>query len=308
MFKRNHNVGNAIYTVGLVCSLLVAVGPKTQALDGPLTVGATYYGGEYDETKQSWVVDNTDQCNRIAAGEFTAESLAAVVADVCDDDSGLGYLNDTQLHNRVGYAELSNPPSYGDFSALGNLPAGTKLEINYQGRCVVAEKLDVGTGGYGVGAFPRAIDFWWQTARSLGFKNGFDTVIISPVTSTTPLSPIGQTSPCGAIDAAAGSAVPPKKRATGSVKNTPNQVPENSSPAPIESPKDTSSRAFVRLPKTEARSHGPLSASPRDWYRVASYAIIAIFIAVELLLYAIILRRRNHKHSKRKFGHFKKTK
>ncbi len=271
------------------------------AFDGsPTTVGATYYGGEFDEARQSWIVDNTDQCNRIAAGEFTAESLAAIVADVCDDDSGLGYENDTQLHNRVGYAELSNPPGYGDFSALGNLPSGTRLEINYGGKCVIAEKLDVGTGGYGVGAYPRAIDLWWQTARSLGFKSGFDTVVIRQVSSGTPLTPVGQTTACGALPPAPSSSLPNSKKNTG-VTNTPQPTsPQATEQSEAETPKDMSSKAFVRLPEGDSVAHGPRGDSGSSWTRILAYVTLVTFTMVELVLLGLILRRKKKGSAKHK--------
>lgn len=291
-----------IYVMTVLAVHQISVLRTVSAWDGsPMTVGATYYGGEFDEARQSWIVDNTDQCNRIAAGEFTAESLAAIVADVCDDDSGLGYENDTQLHNRVGYAELSNPPGYGDFSALGNLPSGTRLEINYNGRCVVAEKLDVGTGGYGVGPYPRAIDFWWQTARSLGFKSGFDTVVIRQVSSGTPLTAVGQTTACGALPPAPSSSLPNSKKNT-SVNKAPQPTnPQVAEQPEAETPNDMSSKAFVRLPEGDGVEHGPRSASSTPWTRILAYITLVAFTMAELVLLGLILRRKKKgsvKHKK----------
>lgn len=161
--------------------------------DSQVTVGATYYGGEYNDGH--WIIDNTNQCTRIANGEFSAESFGAVVDSSCDDDNGLTYQNDVPLHNTVSFAELSNNPDSPDYSALGNLSAGTRVEIEYNGKCVVAEKRDVGTGGSTVNGHQRAIDLWWQTARSLGFTNGFDLVKVR-LAGNVPLSPLGKTSVC----------------------------------------------------------------------------------------------------------------
>lgn len=165
--------------------------------NSPITVVATYYGGEFNN---HWVIDNANQCTRITEGEFSADSLNAVVDAVCDDDNGLGYQNDIPLHNTVSFAELSINPNNRDYSALGNLVAGTRVEIEYKGRCVIAEKRDVGTGGYGMNGYPRAIDLWWQTARSLGFTSGFDTVNVR-LAGSEPLTPLGQTSTCGVAPA-----------------------------------------------------------------------------------------------------------
>ena len=55
---------------------------------------------------------------------------------------------------RLALLSWSNNPSSHDFSALGGLSDGTRVEIEYNGRCVVAEKRDVGLGGSAVnGAF-----------------------------------------------------------------------------------------------------------------------------------------------------------
>lgn len=159
-----------------------------------VTVGVTYYGGEYRDGT-GWVIDNVNQCQRIAAGEFTAASLGATVDSSCDDDNGLGYMG-PPLHNTVSFAELSNDAANPDYAALGNLPSGTKVEISYQGRCVVAEKRDVGQGGGPVNGYPRALDLWWQTARSLNFKNGYDTMSLRLASSSQSLTPLGTSTSC----------------------------------------------------------------------------------------------------------------
>lgn len=275
----------------MACSAIYVNTMRAGALDSsPIVVGATYYGGEFDEARNSWIIDNTDQCSRIAAGEFSAESLAAIVADTCDDDSGLGYLDDTSLHNRVSFAELSNPPGYGDFSALGNLEAGARVEINYRGRCVVAEKLDVGTGGYGVGAYPRAIDLWWQTARTLGFTNGFDTVTVHRVSGGTPLSALGKTSACSESSTPASAPISKK----GPQKNTaaPSPSPNVETVTPIESSTDTSSKAYVVLPESDAVQYGPRPRPESVWLRFAPAAVVILFASVELALAVAVFRRK----------------
>lgn len=182
----------AIFSVSVVSLPVVA-----NAL--PLQVSTTYYGGHYDQNTKNWVIDNQNQCQRIAAGEFSAKSLGAIIADGCDDDNGLTSENDVPLHNTVSFAELSKDPAKRDYSALGNLPSKTRLEIAYNGRCLVAEKRDVGTGGYGIEGKPRALDLWWQTARSIGFTSGLDVMDVRTVTQNTPLTPLGQSYACGSI-------------------------------------------------------------------------------------------------------------
>lgn len=185
----------SLFNLGLLKTNYSPASASINDVNG-LIVGTTYYGGHYDSSRNKWVIDNKYQCDKIKAGAFTASSLDAVADNVCDDDSGLGYMNDTPLHNRVSFAELSSDANNPDWSALGGLPAGTKLEINYKGRCLVAEKLDVGIGGGPVNGVHRSLDLWWQTARSLGFYNGWDLMTIKKVASSTPLTPVGSTTTC----------------------------------------------------------------------------------------------------------------
>lgn len=193
------------YCILIVVSLLIFNIPLVSSLrvhadiyspEG-IVVGATYYGGRYEN---GWVIDNKNQCDRIAKGEFTAESLDARVDAICDDDNGIGFDDNDLLHNTVSFAELSNNPEASDFSALGNLPFRTKVEIKYKDRCVIAEKLDVGQGGSAVHGYKRAIDLWWQTARSLGFTNGFDIMTVRYVPGSTPLTPLGKSIECASSD------------------------------------------------------------------------------------------------------------
>jgi hypothetical protein len=96
------------------------------------------------------------------------------------------------LAGHYAFAELSTnwaAPSGWDFSALGGLAPGTLLQISYQGRSVIAQKLDVGRGGPPVGqpSHARAIDLWYQTAEALGFQ-GTGLVEIAPAPPGTPVS------------------------------------------------------------------------------------------------------------------------
>jgi hypothetical protein len=81
-----------------------------------------------------------------------------------DPSSGThGYRGD-DLRGKMAFAEL------GMGTALGGLPYRAKLQITYNGRSVIAEKLDIGRGGSPVQGHPRAIDLWYETARALGFS------------------------------------------------------------------------------------------------------------------------------------------
>jgi len=78
--------------------------------------------------------------------------------------------------------------------ALGNLPNGTKVEIDYNGKKIIAIKEDIGTGGGDVNGHKRAVDLWWQTANLLGFNEGTGTVTIhavDPGTEVTPVATLG---------------------------------------------------------------------------------------------------------------------
>ncbi len=131
--------------------------------------GATIYGGAYRASQQQFCPDN-----RLQGGG--------------NDDNGMGS-DGRPLPGRTAFAELSNNGSR-DFSALGKLPNGTKLEISYRGRTVVAEKADVGSGGSSVSGFPRAVDLWWETATLLNFTGGLDLVFVRPVDPSTPVTPV----------------------------------------------------------------------------------------------------------------------
>lgn len=89
-----------------------------------------------------------------------------------DPTSGVtGYRGDN-LNGKMAFAELRMG------TALGNLPYRARVQVNYNGRSVIAEKLDIGLGGPGCGGHSREIDLWYQTAQALGF-NGLGVVTIT---------------------------------------------------------------------------------------------------------------------------------
>lgn len=77
-----------------------------------------------------------------------------------------------------GWAELSNPPTSLNFSALGNLPRGYKIAVTFNGKRVVGPKVDVGAGGPGLAGKIRAVDLTQAMARALGFS-GLHNVLIT---------------------------------------------------------------------------------------------------------------------------------
>lgn len=74
-----------------------------------------------------------------------------------------GYHGDN-LNGTMAFAELKMG------MALGNLPYRTQARITYNGKSVIATKLDIGLGGKGCGGFSRDVDLWWETAQALGFS------------------------------------------------------------------------------------------------------------------------------------------
>ncbi|MEK7594242.1 MAG: phage tail tip lysozyme [Patescibacteria group bacterium] len=133
------------------------------------TVVASTFGGEY--TGGKWKATN-DKQNPGGKGNG-------------NDDNGAGN-TPTGIVGHAGFAELSVNVGSGDYSALGGLPAHTKLQITYKGKSVIAEKLDVGAGG---DAHP-LIDLWWETAKLLDFTTGNGKVKLRVVPDSTPTTPV----------------------------------------------------------------------------------------------------------------------
>ena len=103
--------------------------------------------------------------------------MTRVLASWFDDKIGC---RDNNLYDGgYYYAELSKDYTKKDFSALGNLPFGTKLKITYNGRSVIASKGDVGAGGP---SHPK-IDLHITLAKALRFdlNKGLDYVTYTRV-------------------------------------------------------------------------------------------------------------------------------
>jgi len=113
------------------------------------------------------------------------------------DDNGDSASGPQKGH--AAFAELSIDHAALDYSALGKLPygknpdgslKGTKLEITYKGKRIIAQKYDVGRGGDPVKGKRNDIDLWWETAKLLNFKDGKDILKIRPVADDTPVTPV----------------------------------------------------------------------------------------------------------------------
>lgn len=82
-------------------------------------------------------------------------------------------------------------------SALGSLPYGTKVEVAYKGKSIVAKVVDNGPAG------ASDIDVWRQTADLLDLPYGNTKVKIRAVASSTPVTPVSgaaESSPNDEID------------------------------------------------------------------------------------------------------------
>ena len=133
---------------------VTGIGTPGAACGAAQTVGATEYGGPDDPS----------------SGDVGASGISL-------------------LAQPYSFAELGGT-SFATANALGGLPYGTPLEITAGSRSVVAYKEDIGLGGGPIDGHPRAIDLWWQLARSLGipYEHGrwSGTVRIVPLSTSCP--------------------------------------------------------------------------------------------------------------------------
>jgi len=105
------------------------------------------------------------------AGELVG---ASYYGGPTDHVSGTVGAAGVSLPGKMSFAELAMG------KALGGLPFHSKLKIGYNGKSVIAEKLDIGAGGDDVKGYNRAIDLWYETANAIGMP-GTGVVKVSPV-------------------------------------------------------------------------------------------------------------------------------
>jgi hypothetical protein len=91
-----------------------------------------------------------------------------------NDHTGTHGYHGDDLRGTMAFAEL------GMGHALGGLPYKAQARITFNGKSVIATKLDIGLGGAGCGGHARAVDLWWETARAIGF-NGLGVVTFEPM-------------------------------------------------------------------------------------------------------------------------------
>lgn len=152
------------------------------------TIGASTFGGEWSSKLKKWVSTNDKQ---------------GVEPGFTSDDNGEGN-SSLGIAGSAGYAELSFGSK--SFDSLGKLPNGTKLEISYNGKSIIAEKRDVGQGqpGTKVGGKSIDLDLWWEAAKLLDFKDGNGVISVRPVADSTPTTSVtgspGSTNPISATN------------------------------------------------------------------------------------------------------------
>lgn len=171
---------------------------------GSQYIVGVYYEGNYTDSKSVDAVKNStaDLVTQIGKSGTTVTGKAVGNLPAEGKDVGAsfytgatGYRGDS-LPGTWSYAEL------GDFVGMGDLKHKQKLAISYKGKTVVAEKLDVGSGGDAVDGKPRAIDLIKdKTADYLGMVSaGVAVVHVQGVDDDTPLGPVksGSVDPGGA--------------------------------------------------------------------------------------------------------------
>ncbi len=136
-----------------------------------MIVSSSYYGGRW-------------QTSPNGSGWYSTNKLQGAVPGARADDPGIGNRSNN-LPGKAWFAELSNPGTR-DFSALGRLPNGTKLQITFQGKTIVAEHGDVGTGN---GRDLKGVDLWWEGAALLNYKGAGD-LYVKIVDKNTPTTPV----------------------------------------------------------------------------------------------------------------------
>ena len=76
-----------------------------------------------------------------------------------------GYKGDALGSKPYNWAELGVNGGVGN--AFGGLPYKTRIKVSYRGRSVNLTKLDIGSGGPGLGGKVRAVDIWQTAAQKL---------------------------------------------------------------------------------------------------------------------------------------------
>ncbi len=121
-------------------------------------------------TGETPVAAQTGQTQLVGASQFGGPA---------DPGTGAGGYRGDRLTGKSAYAELGYSTTTNEQNSrsglLGNLPYKTAARIVYQGRELVAYKLDVGKGGGPVKGRARALDLWYETGRQLAFS-GVDVV------------------------------------------------------------------------------------------------------------------------------------
>lgn len=191
-----HYEGRAADLAAISSYMLNAAGWIKKQLGANLTEGihnpnlSIKYGKEVDPsfwTAPVWA-DHLDHIHvgKQLGGLVKALSVGGPVPPSTGELVGASYYGGPTdgVSGTVGAAGVSLPGkmSFAELAmgkALGGLDFHTKLKIGYNGKSVIAEKLDIGAGGDDVGGHNRAIDLWYETANAIGMP-GTGVVKVSP--------------------------------------------------------------------------------------------------------------------------------
>jgi hypothetical protein len=151
---------------------------------------------------------NIDACSVAAPAPTVTSTPGSIPAG--GKDVGASEFTDAQgyhsdaLNGTYSYAELSPPGTAAvdvkqeTATNLGGLAYKQKVAITYQGKTVVAEKLDIGQGGGDINGKSRDIDLHFdKTAQALGITDSSSwsgVVHVQEVVDKTPLGPVSDPS------------------------------------------------------------------------------------------------------------------
>ena len=133
----------------------------TDSLEGMYSAVRAVSAKEDSENTKSPNTPTTEEGDYAAPDGGGWRTGAATFYEVMEE-TGLSCTGYSLSRGLRGYAELSNnhtaPLSQLDFSAMGGLSCGQKVEVKYKGKTIIIPKVDVGRGGVGIGSVPRQID------------------------------------------------------------------------------------------------------------------------------------------------------
>ena len=173
------NLINMSFTDSLeeMATAVRAISPKQQSSGSVSSSNPVRGGGELPEEKledlggQRPTSEKDDKTRSVTSDVSSSWRLATASAFDPGKEKALAY-GDAPSSTLKGFAELSsNPGDSGgwDWSALGGLPAYTKIDVKYKNKIITVPKIDVGRGGGPASgsSAPRGIDLTVASMREL---------------------------------------------------------------------------------------------------------------------------------------------